>query len=200
MMDTSHKEQPEVLSSEEVYRGRLISVARDTVREDGKTYVREVVRHPGGAAVVAVGNDGTVTLVSQYRHPTVRYVLELPAGKLDPGERPEETAARELEEELGLVAGRLEQLTEFYTTPGFCAEKLWVFLATNLSETACRREEDEIIEVVRLPYARALEMISSREIEDAKTIIGLLLAAQRLGIPVDDMAETTVPSNSEPTQ
>jgi ADP-ribose pyrophosphatase len=192
-MDTSHKEQPEVLSSEEVYRGRLIGVARDTVREAGKTYVREVVRHPGGAAVVAYFEDGTVALVSQYRHPTVRYLLELPAGKLDPGERPEETAARELEEELGVVAGRLEQLTEFYTTPGFCAEKLWVFLATDLSETARRCEEDEMIEVVRLPYARALEMIASREIEDAKTIIGLLLAARRLGLRTGDVAETTVP-------
>ena len=192
-MDTSHKEQPEVLSSEEVYRGRLIGVARDTVREAGKTYVREVVRHPGGAAVVAYFADGTVALVSQYRHPTVRYLLELPAGKLDPGERPEETAARELEEELGVVAGRLEQLTEFYTTPGFCAEKLWVFLATDLSETARRCEDDEIIEVLRLPYARALEMIASREIEDAKTIIGLLLAARRLGLRTGDVAETTVP-------
>ena len=193
MMDTSHKEQPEVLSSEEVYRGRLINVARDTVREGEKTYVREVVRHPGGAAVVAYFEDGTVALVSQYRRPTVRYLLELPAGKLDPGERPEETAARELEEELGVVAGRLEQLTEFYTTPGFCAEKLWVFLATDLSETARRCEEDEIIEVVRLPFARALEMIASREIEDAKTIIGLLLAARRLGLRAGDVAETTVP-------
>ena len=192
-MDTSHKEQPEVLSSEEVYRGRLIGVARDTVREAGKTYVREVVRHPGGAAVVAYFEDGTVALVSQYRHPTVRYLLELPAGKLDPGERPEETAAREMEEELGVVAGRLEQLTEFYTTPGFCAEKLWVFLATDLSETARRCEDDEIIEVVRLPFARALEMIASREIEDAKTIIGLLLAARRLGLRAGDVAETTVP-------
>ena len=192
-MDTSHKEQPEILSSEEVYRGRLINVACDTVREAGKTYVREVVRHPGGAAVVAYFDDGTVALVSQYRHPTVRYLLELPAGKLDPGERPEETAARELEEELGVVAGRLEQLTEFYTTPGFCAEKLWVFLATDLRETASRLEEDEIIEVVRLPFARALEMIASREIEDAKTIIGLLLAATRLGIKTGDVAETTVP-------
>jgi ADP-ribose pyrophosphatase len=192
-MDTSQKEQPEVLASEEVYGGRLISVARDTVREAGRTYVREVVRHPGGAAVVAYFEDGTVALVSQYRHPTVRYVLELPAGKLDPGERPEQTAARELEEELGFVAARMGQLTEFYTTPGFCAEKIWVFLATELSETATRREEDEIIEVVRLPFARALEMIASREIEDAKTIIGLLLAAQRLGIKSGDVAETTVP-------
>ena len=192
-MDTSHKEQPEILSSEEVYRGRLINVACDTVREAGKTYVREVVRHPGGAAVVAYFDDGTVALVSQYRHPTVRYLLELPAGKLDPGERPEETAARELEEELGVVAGRLEQLSEFYTTPGFCAEKLWVFLATSLRETASRLEEDEIIEVVRLPFARALEMIASREIEDAKTIIGLLLAARRLRLRTGDVAETTVP-------
>src|SRR5918912_4543741 len=172
-MDTSHKEQPEVLSSEEIYAGKLICVVRDTVREGEKTYVREVVRHPGGAAIVAYFDDGTVALVSQYRHPTVRYVLELPAGKLEPGERPEETAARELEEELGVVAGRLEQLSEFYTTPGFCAERLWVFLATELKETARRHEDDEIIEVVRLPFARALALVISNEIDDAKTIIGL---------------------------
>ncbi|HYY96172.1 MAG TPA: NUDIX hydrolase, partial [Pyrinomonadaceae bacterium] len=147
---------------------------------------------PGGAAAVPFFEDGSVAFVSQYRHPARKYTLELPAGKLDPGERPAETAARELEEELGVVAGRLEQLSEFYTTPGFCAEKLWVFLATNLSETASRHEEDEIIEVVRLPFARALEMIASREIEDAKTIIGLLLAAARLGVKTGDVAETTV--------
>src|SRR5687767_10904579 len=151
-------ELPEVLSSEEVYAGRLVRVARDTVREGEKTYVREVVAHPGGAAAVPVFADGSVAFVSQYRHPARRYVLELPAGKLDPGERPAETAARELEEELGVVAGRLEQLSEFYTTPGFCAERLWVFLATELRETALRREDDEIIEVVRMPLGRALRM------------------------------------------
>lgn len=177
-MDTSHKEQPEVVSSEEIYDGKIISVVRDSVREGEKTYTREVVRHPGGAGVVPYFDDGTIALVSQYRHPTARYVLEIPAGKLDPGELPTETAARELEEELGIVAGRMEQLSEFYSTPGFCAERLWVFLATNLSETKRNHGEDEIIEVVRLPFARALEMIASREIEDAKTIIGLLLAAQ----------------------
>lgn len=176
------EELPEVLSSEEVYAGRLVRVARDTVREGEKTYVREVVGHPGGAAVVPVFADGSVAFVSQYRHPTRRYVLELPAGKLDPGERPAETAARELEEELGVVAGRLEQLSEFYTTPGFCAERLWVFLATELRETALRREEDEIIEVVRMPLSRALGMVGSGEVDDAKTIIGLLLAARRLGV------------------
>ena len=176
------EELPEILASEEVYAGRLIRVVRDTVREGEKTYVREVVGHPGGAAVLPVYADGTVVFVKQYRHPTRKYVLELPAGKLDPGERPAETAARELEEELGLVPGRLEQLSEFYTTPGFCAERLWVFLATDLRETARRHEEDEIIEVVRLPFARALAMVASGEIEDAKTIIGLLLAARRLNL------------------
>ncbi len=180
------KELPEILSSEEVYAGRLVRVARDVVREGEQTYVREVVAHPGGAAAVPVFEDGTVAFVRQYRHPTRRFVLELPAGKLDPGERPAETAARELEEELGLVAGRVEQLSEFYTTPGFCAERLWVFLATDLRETALRREEDEIIEVVRLPFARALSMAASGEMDDAKTIIGLLLAARRFGVERSD--------------
>ena len=181
-METSDKELPEVLSSEEVYPGKLIHVVRDTVREGGQTYVREVVKHPGGAAVVPFFEDGSVAFVSQYRHPTRKYVLELPAGKLDPGERPAETAARELEEELGVVAGRLEQLSEFYTTPGFCAERLWVFLATELRETERRHEDDEIIEVVRMPFARVLQLVATNEIDDAKTIIGLLLAARRLGI------------------
>ncbi|HST51562.1 MAG TPA: NUDIX hydrolase [Pyrinomonadaceae bacterium] len=183
-MDTSDKQQPELLSSEEVFKGRLINVVRDTVREDDKTYVREVVRHPGGAAAVAYFDDGTVALVRQYRHPPARFTLELPAGKLDAGERPEQTAARELEEELGFAAGRMEKLSEFYSTPGFCDEKLWVFLATELHETERHCEDDEIIEIVRVPFTRALEMVASREIEDAKTIIGLLLAAQRLGIRV----------------
>ena len=181
-MESTDKELPEVLSSEVVFPGKLIRVVRDTVREGEQTYVREVVGHPGGAAVVPFFADGSVAFVSQYRHPARKYVLELPAGKLDPGERPAESAARELEEELGVVAGRLEQLSEFYTTPGFCAERLWVFLATELRETERRHEEDEIIEVVRMPFARALEMVAAGEIDDAKTIIGLLLAAKRLGV------------------
>lgn len=192
-MDTSNKPAPDVLASETVYGGRVVDLLVDTVREAGRTYTREVVRHPGGAAIVPVFDDGTVALVSQYRHPAVRYVLELPAGRIESGERPEICAARELEEEIGVVASRIEQLSEFYTTPGFCAEKLWVFLATGLTETERSHEEDELIEVVRLPLARALEMIASREIEDAKTIIGLLLAAPRLGVQAGDVAETTVP-------
>jgi len=111
----------------------------------------------------------------------VKYLLELPAGTLNDKERPEEGAARELEEELGVVAGKLEKLSEFFVSPGFCEEKMWLYLATELRETAQRLEEDEKIEVVRVPVGQALQMISDGDIEDAKTIIGLMLAAPRLG-------------------
>ena len=181
-MATPEVKAPEILDTEEVYHGRVIDVAVYTVRERGVTYKREVVHHPGGAGVVAVFDDNTVALVRQYRQPPVRYLLELPAGRLDPPERPEECAARELEEEIGVRAGRLEKLSEFFTTPGFCEEKLWVYLATALTETRQNLEGDEMLEIVRVSFARAFEMIVDGEIEDAKTIIGLLLAAQRLGL------------------
>jgi ADP-ribose pyrophosphatase len=173
---------PEFLDSKEVFSGRVFSVTIDTVREGDKTYVREVVHHPGSAVILPAFPDGTIALVRQYRHPAVRYLLELPAGTLNEKERPEEGAARELEEELGLVAGKMEKLSEFFISPGFCEEKMWLYLATDLTETAQRLEDDEMIEVVRLPIDRALQMITDREIEDAKTIIGLLLAAPRLGL------------------
>lgn len=174
-------DRPQVLESNEVFTGRVFSVTVDTVRESGRTHVRETVRHPGSAVVIPVFDDGTVSFVRQYRHPTVRYLLEAPAGKLDPGETPEEAAARELEEELGFVAGRMEKLSEFFVSPGFCEEKMWVYLATDLTETKQRLEDDEIIEIVRIPIAQALSMITTGEIEDAKTIIGIMLAAPRVG-------------------
>ncbi len=177
-MDTSGKEAPEVVASEDVYRGRIFTVTLDTVREDGREHRREVVRHPGSAAIVAAHDDNTISLVRQYRHPAVKYLLEIPAGSRGDFEPPEECAARELEEELGLVAEGWEMLSEFFVSPGFCGEKMWVYLATGLAETEASPEDDENLEVVRLPLARALEMIATNEIEDAKTIIGLMLAAQ----------------------
>ena len=108
----------------------------------------------------------------------------MPAGTLAKGERPEVGAARELQEELGLIAARLEKLSEFFVSPGFCEEKMWVYLATELSEGPPAPEEDEILEVVRLPIGDALEMITSGEIQDAKTIIGLMLAAPRVASPM----------------
>ncbi|HEY0097401.1 MAG TPA: NUDIX hydrolase [Pyrinomonadaceae bacterium] len=181
-MDTSGKEAPEVVASEDVYRGRIFTITVDTVREGGREHQREVVRHPGSAAIVAVHDDVTVSLVRQYRHPTVKYLLEIPAGSRDNFEPPEECASRELEEELGLVAGEWEKLSEFFVSPGFCGEKMWVYLATGLTETKANPEEDEDLEIVRLPLTRALEMIEAGEIEDAKTIIGLTLAAARLSV------------------
>ncbi len=174
-------EIPETLDSKKVFAGRVLEVTVDTVREGDKTYIREVVHHRGSAVILPAFDDGTIALVRQYRHPAARYLLECPAGTLDDQELPEAGAARELEEELGLVAGKLEKLSEFFISPGFCEEKMWLYLATDLTETAQRLEEDEMIEVVRLPIERALQMITDGEIEDAKTIIGLMLAAPRVG-------------------
>lgn len=174
-------EQPQIVESQEIFRGRVFGITVDTVREGEITYKREVVHHPGSAVIIPAFPDGTVALVRQYRHPAVRYLLEAPAGTLNRGERPEEGAARELEEELGFVAGNLEKLSEFFVSPGFCEEKMWLYLATEMMPTTQRLEEDELLDVVRLPLQQALEMITDGEIEDAKTIIGLMLAAPRLG-------------------
>ncbi|MBX5478143.1 MAG: NUDIX hydrolase [Pyrinomonas methylaliphatogenes] len=173
---------PEVLSSEKIYNGRIFDVTIDMVREGERTHAREIVRHPGSAAIVALFDDDTVALIRQYRHPAVKYLLEVPAGSRDKEETPEECAARELEEELGLVAERWEKLAEFFVSPGFCTEKMWVYLATGLRQTQQRLEDDETLEMVRLPLNRALDMIFTGEIEDAKTIIGLLLTAARRGL------------------
>ncbi len=182
---------PQILDSKKVFHGRVFDVTVDTIREGDRTYQREIVHHPGSAVIIPVFDDGTIALVRQYRHPAVRYLLEAPAGTLNHGESPEEGAARELEEELGFTAASLEKLSEFFVTPGFCEEKMWVYLATQLTATEQRLEDDEIIEVVRLSFSQALNMITSGEIEDAKTIIGLMLAAPRVG---PTMFETGYPA------
>lgn len=183
-MTTPYGELPKILSSQKVFDGRVFNVTVDTVSEGELTYQREVVHHNGSAVIVPIFDDGTVALVKQYRHPAVRYLLEIPAGTLAKGERPEIGAARELKEELGVVAARLEKLSEFFVSPGFCEEKMWVYLATELTQGEQALEDDEILEVVRLPLDEALEMITSGEIQDAKTIIGLILAAPRVGSPL----------------
>lgn len=175
---------PKILDSTKVFSGRIFEVTVDTVQEGSVTYTREVVHHPGSAVIIPVFSDDTVALVKQYRHPAVRYLLEAPAGTLNDRERPDVGAARELEEELGLVAGNLEQLAEFFVSPGFCEEKMWVYLATELTPTAQQLEDDEILEVLRIPFSQALEMITDGEIQDAKTIIGLMLAAPKIGAPM----------------
>ncbi len=177
-MTENSKVKPEILDTKEVFHGTIFDVSVDTIREGNATYHRDVVHHPGGAGAVAVFDDMTIALVRQYRHPAVRYLLEIPAGRIEAPELPEDCARRELEEEVGVLAGRIVKLAEFYTTPGFCEEKLWVYLATELTETQQALEGDELVEIERVSFSRAIEMISDGEIEDAKTIIGIMLAAK----------------------
>lgn len=184
-MSSNDKDLPEILSSETIFRGKIFSVTTDTVREGDKTNTRDIVHHKGSAAIVPVTSDAMIYLVRQYRHATRRYLLEIPAGSLDAGEKPETCAARELTEELGLRAGKLEKLCAFYVSPGFVSEKMWVYLATELTETQAAPEDDEDLETVRVSFARAFEMIAAGEIQDAKTIIGILHAALHMGFKID---------------
>jgi ADP-ribose pyrophosphatase len=171
-----------LLASETLFKGMIFAVDRDRLREaNGLEIVREVVRHKGGAGALPVFDDGRVALVRQYRHPTGGELLEIPAGKLEVGETPLVCAAREVEQEIGWRAGRLEKLCEFYTTPGFCAEKLYIYLATDLQPATQQLDEDELVEVVYLPLAEAVQMALHGEIEDSKTLIALLWAARLFG-------------------
>jgi ADP-ribose pyrophosphatase len=171
---------PEVVAKEEIYKGKVIDVTLETICEGDHTYKREIVNHPGSAVIVPVFDDGTVALVKQYRHPARKYLYEVVAGTLNKGEDPLEGAARELEEELGHVAGKIEKLCEFYISPGFLSEKMYVYLASDLKKTEQRLEDDEVIEIFRVTFDEALRMIEADEIEDAKTITGLLLTMRKL--------------------
>ncbi len=143
--------------------------------------MREVVRHRGSVAVVAVGDDGRVVLVRQYRHSVEESLWELPAGRIDAGEPPEGAARRELEEEVGLRAGALERMAFFYTTPGFCDERMWVFRATALLPGRAQPDEDERIEVRWFSPDEARAMVAEGEVREGKTLVGLLLELRRRG-------------------
>lgn len=171
----------EVISSKKVYSGRVFDVFLDKIREGETEYERDVITHNGSAVIVPVFADRTVALVKQYRHSAQKYLLEIPAGSLDKGENPDAGARRELEEEIGVLAGRLEKLSEFYVSPGFLSEKMFVYLATDLTETAQNLESDELIEIERLTFEQAFAMIRNNEFEDAKTIVGLVLAGAKFG-------------------
>jgi ADP-ribose pyrophosphatase len=171
-----------LLGSERLYDGRIINLDRDTVRfPDGSTGQLEMIRHPGASAVVpfldpANTSDPRVVMIRQFRHAADGYVWEVPAGRLDPGEAPERCAARELEEETGLSARRIEPILTIYTTPGFTDERIHLFTAHELSEGSPRQEADEFVEVHRLRRSEVERMIRSGEIVDGKTLVALLCA------------------------
>ncbi|MFM8394899.1 MAG: NUDIX hydrolase, partial [Acidobacteriota bacterium] len=163
-----------VSSSERLFDGPIFAIDRDRLTEsNGMEVVRDVIRHPGGAGALPLFEDGRVALVRQYRHPARAELLEIPAGRIEPGEDPELCARREVEQETGFRPGRIERLSGFYSTPGFCEEILHVFLATDLTPTRQQLDHDELVEVHLLTLEEALRMVHQGEIVDSKTIIAL---------------------------
>ena len=175
-----------LIGSERLYSGRIINLDRDDVRfPDGSTGALEMIRHPGASAVVpflddAEAGDPRIVLIRQFRHAANGYVWEVPAGRLEPGEAPERCATRELEEETGLSAGRLEPLLTIYTTPGFTDEQIHLFAAHDLTEGAHHREADEFVEVHRLRRSEIAGMIRRGDIIDGKTLVALMYVLRGL--------------------
>jgi ADP-ribose pyrophosphatase len=171
------------LASKRIHSGRVIDLDVDAVRfPDGSTGELEMIRHPGAAAVVPFasdprGDDPTVLLIQQYRYAANGPLIEIPAGRLNPGEDPAACAQRELLEEVGVKAGRVERLTTIWTTPGFTDERIHLFWATDLKNDKHAREPDEFIEVLPKPLSEALQLVKSGVISDAKTALSLLFVA-----------------------
>lgn len=175
----------ERLSRETVFEGRVVEVRRDRIRlvVDGeeREVDYDVVHHRGAAAVVALFEDDSVALIRQFRYPVEETIWEIPAGTLAPGETFRVCAERELEEETGHRATRWRKLAGFFTTPGFCDEIMEIWLAEGLEDGETRTEEDEHIEVVRVPFSQAIEWAVTGVIQDAKTLAGLWMADRHRG-------------------
>ena len=179
---TANPDNEPTISSRHIYSGRIIDVRVDTVRlQNGRESTREIVDHAPSICVVPVDADGNVLMVRQYRKPVDQFLLEVPAGGIEAGETPEEATQRELQEEIGHTAGNLLALSAFWLAPGWCSEYMYAFLATDLDPAALDSDEDEFIEVVRVPLSAALDLISSGQVQDAKSVASLLLALQTLG-------------------
>ena len=153
-----------------IYEGGIINVRRDKAElPDGKPCTREVVEHNGGVCVAPITKDMELIFVRQFRYPYMEVVLELPAGKLEKGEDPFEAGKRELEEETGTVGGKFYDLGKFYPTPGYCGEIIYLYAASQLSSTHMHLDEDEYLEVEKIPLDKAVDMVLAGEIPDGKT-------------------------------
>ena len=172
-----------ILDHKELYRGKIINLHVDTVQlPAGTRAVREVVLHPGGVAVVPVLDDGRIVLIRQFRYPLQKYILELPAGKLDTGQSPLETIQREMEEEIGYRARALTHEFSFYTSPGISNEIIHFFVASGLSPVPQCLQEGEHITVEHYTPDQCLCKIATGEIADGKTILGILWYRQKFGM------------------
>jgi ADP-ribose diphosphatase len=172
---TESNPEAEIVKHEELYSGKIVKLHVDTIRQaSGSTSIREVVLHPGGVLAVPILDDGRVVLIRQFRYPLRKYILEFPAGKLDSDLSPEETIARELEEETGYRAQALTHECSFYTSPGISNELLHLFMARELEPVQQRLEEGEHISVERYTLEECLAKVVRGEIMDGKTLLGLL--------------------------
>ena len=170
--------EEKTLSSEYVFRGKVIDVKRDDILvSNGHKSIREVVEHSGGVVILAI-KDGRILTVNQFRYPIKTTSIELPAGKLEVGEDPDFASKRELEEETGYIAKNWKPLGYIYTSVGFCNEKLYLYLATDLEYKQVNPDEDEIIEAKEYPIKEVFEMIDNGKINDAKTLCALLRARE----------------------
>lgn len=166
------------LDRRNMFKGKVIDLSVDTVIFPKQQVEMERINHPGGAAVVPLLSDESVILIKQYRYCIGDTIWEIPAGRLEPDENPLDCAKRELVEEVGFKATNVQKLTEIYSAPGYCNEVIYIFLATELVPDKQKLEDDEIIKVVKLPFAKAIEKVKTGEITDAKTVVGLLLAKE----------------------
>jgi ADP-ribose pyrophosphatase len=170
-------EQGRILDSQCIYDGKIVRLEVDQLEFGGRATIREVVRHPGGVVLLGIRDDGLIPFVRQLRYPMQEEILELPAGKLDPGEDPREAAAREMEEETGYRPVNLKHVFSFYATPGFCDEILHLFYSPQLIKTARKPEFDEYLEVEFYTPDEALQLALSGKIRDAKTLTAVLWKA-----------------------
>ena len=167
----------EIIKQESIYNGKIINVHVDTVLlPDGREVSREIVVHNGAVVIVPIDQDDNVLLVRQYRHAAGESVLEAPAGMLEDSESPAECAQRELREEVGYASTNLRALGGWWSAPGFCTEFIYAYLARNLVENSLPADDDEDIQLERLPISRIPQLIRVGEIQDAKTIAALLMA------------------------
>lgn len=166
--------EEKIIEESEKYKGRIITVKEyKVVLINGKETKREVVHHPGAVAILPILEDGSLFFVKQYRLPAKKILLEIPAGKLDQGENPEECAYRELEEEIGYVPGSLRLIHTFYPSPGISDEILYLFEATDLRKTKNNPDEDEFLEIITLNKEEVKKCLFENRFEDSKTLIGV---------------------------
>ena len=176
---TAPLDEPSV-ESRVAYQGKIVNLRVDKVKlPQGTLGTREIVEHSECVCVVALDEGDNVVLVRQYRKPVEQFLLEIPAGGIEPGESPEDAVRRELQEETGYVAGQLLHLSSFWTTPGFCTELMHSYVATGLRAGSISQDEDENIQVEKVPLSDTRDLIRRGEIRDAKSIASLLLALDR---------------------